>query len=113
MNRDMEKAVVELRAAAKLSGDVDHLAVLAWGQFCLAPNKETVAKATKAALAKAVYQSRKPEIAHFYLGRLERMLGRDKEALGYFKTVVDLVPRHTEALAEIRTLEARLNPKKR
>ncbi len=113
MNRDMEKAVVELRAAAKLSGDVDHLAVLAWGQFCLAPNKETVAKATKAALAKAVYQSRKPEIAHFYLGRLERMLGRDKEALGYFKTVVDLVPRHSEALAEIRTLEARLNPKKR
>jgi hypothetical protein len=113
MDRDMERAAVELSAAARLSGDVDHHAVLAWAQFCLAPNKDVVAKATKSALAKAVYQSTKPEIAHFYLGRLERMLGRDREALDYFKTVVDLVPRHTEALAEIRILEARLHPKKR
>lgn len=109
----MEKAVLELRAAARISGDLDHIAVLAWAQFCLAPNKELAAKATKAALAKALYQSQTPEIAHFYLGRLERMLGRDREALEYFKTVVDLVPRHAEALAEIRVLEARLYPKKR
>ena len=113
MERDMEKAEAELAAAARLSSDVDHHAVLAWARFCLAPNKELVAKATKAALAKAVYQSTKPEISHFYLGRLERMLGRDREALDYFKTVVDLVPRHTEALAEIRILEARLHSKKR
>jgi predicted metal-dependent enzyme (double-stranded beta helix superfamily) len=43
---------------------------------------------------------------------MERMLGRDREALAHFKTVVNEVPRHAEALAEIRMLEARLPKKK-
>ncbi len=112
LDRDLEKATAELRTAARLSGDVDHEAMHAWAQFCAATNKESVAKATKTALAKAVYQSTTPSLAHFYLGRMERMLGRDREALAHFKTVVDQVPRHAEALAEIRMLEARLPKKK-
>jgi hypothetical protein len=113
LDRDLPKAIAELRTAFQMSGDIDHEATLAWAVFCAAPNKESVAKNTKAVLAKAIYQSSdRAWLAHFYYGRMERMLGRDREALAQFKTVVEQMPRHAEALAEIRMLEARLGPRR-
>ena len=112
LEHDLPRAIADLQIAA-LSGDVDHQATLAWAVFCAALDKEAVARATKAALAKAVYHSTNPSLAHFYLGRMERMLGRDRESLSHFKAVVALNPRHPGALAEVRTLEARLFPTRR
>jgi hypothetical protein len=43
-----------------------------------------------------------------YLGRVERMLGHDLEALHHFREVLELDPDHTEAAAEIRVIEARI-----
>ena len=105
---DPERAFIELASAAKLSKDPDHIALAAWAKFCLATDKESLARHTRNVLSIAVMKSDTPELARFYLGRVERMLGRDREALQMFKSVVELVPRHAEALAEIRTLEARL-----
>ena len=100
-------AIVELQRAASISKDPDHIAAMAWAVFCSTADKQSVAKATRQALTNAIFKSEKPELAQFFMGRLERMLGRDREALEQFKAVVDQNPRHAEALAEIRTLEAR------
>lgn len=105
---DHERAFIELAHAAKLSKDPDHVGLAAWAKFCLATDKESLAKQTRGLLSQAVMKSDTPELARFYLGRVERMLGRDREALQMFKSVIELVPRHAEALAEIRTLEARI-----
>ncbi len=105
---DHQRAFIELAHAAKLSKDPDHIAAAAWAKFCLATDKESLAKQTRGLLSQAVMKSDSPELARFYLGRVERMLGRDREALQMFKSVIELVPRHAEALAEIRTLEARI-----
>ena len=45
---------------------------------------------------------------HFYLGRVERMLGREKQALGHFMEVLMIKPHHSEASSEVRILEQRL-----
>jgi len=63
---------------------------------------------TRKALERAVFKSYRPERARFYLGRVERMLGRDKEALHHFQEVLELKPNHGDAASEIRAIEARL-----
>jgi hypothetical protein len=45
--------------------------------------------------------------ARFYLGRVERMLGRDAEAQRHFRDVLAASPGHVEAAAELRVLELR------
>ena len=42
------------------------------------------------------------------LGRVECMLGRDKEALRHFNEVLELQPHHVEAASEKRIIELRL-----
>ena len=59
-------------------------------------------------LEKAIYKSQQPGLARFYLGRVERILGRDKEALRHFNAVLDVEPNHRDASAEVRVIEARL-----
>jgi hypothetical protein len=44
----------------------------------------------------------------FYLGRVERMLGNDKDALRYFREVLAQAPGHAEAASEVRVIEARM-----
>jgi cytochrome c-type biogenesis protein CcmH/NrfG len=58
-------------------------------------------------LERAILRSAKPVTARFYLGRVERMLGRVREALHHFEEVVQLQPGHAEAAAEIRLLASR------
>ena len=81
---------------------------LGWALFCAADDKLAVAVESRKLLEKAVYKSQQPEIAHFYLGRVERILGRDKEALRHFHAVLDVQPNHRDASAEVRVIEARL-----
>lgn len=82
-------------------------ALLAWAQFCAAPDKAAVANETRRTLATAALNTEEP-VAKLYLGRVERMLGRDKEALRHFQEVLFEHPRNTEAASEVRVLESRL-----
>lgn len=104
-----EAAVLDLKQAIELvPNNVDYNALLGWALFCAADDKAAVAVESRKLLEKAVYRSQRPEVARFYLGRVERMLGRDKEALRHFQAVLDLQPNHRDACAEVRILEARL-----
>jgi hypothetical protein len=110
MKRDQPgEAVLEFKTACDLNPtEVDYTAMLAWAKFCAAGDKAAIGADTRKALERAIYKSNKPERAQFYLGRVERMLGRDREALRHFQEVVDLKPNHADAASEIRAIEARL-----
>jgi hypothetical protein len=102
-------AVVELTRAVELEPqEVDFSAMLGWAQFCAASDKSRVAAETRRVLERAIHRSTKPAVARFYLGRVERMLGRDQLALHHFREVIELVPHHPEAASEIRILESRM-----
>ena len=90
----------------------EYHALLAWAKFASAPDKNAMAAQTRIALTKAADASEKTVTARFYLGRVERMLGREKEALAHFQWVVMLKPNHAEAQSELRVLEARLKGKR-
>jgi hypothetical protein len=104
----IEAAIPELARAASLTTDVDYAATLAWARFCVAPDRVAVGDETRKTLERAVYKSPKPAGALFYLGRVERMLGRDKEALRHFLEVLALQPTNSDAASEVRVLEARI-----
>jgi len=110
MKRDQPgEAILEFKTAYDLNPqDVDAAGMLAWAKFCAAGDKAAIGADTRKALERAVYKSLKPERARFYLGRVERMLGRDKEAHRHFQEVLDLKPNHAEAASEIRAIEARM-----
>lgn len=101
--------MIELTQAVELAAhEVDYGALLGWARFCASADKPAVALEARRALDKAVHKSARPEIARFYLGRMERMLGRDQLALHHFREVLELAPEHREAASEIRVLESRL-----
>jgi hypothetical protein len=104
----IEAAIPELARAASLTTDVDYAATLAWAKFCVAPDRVAIGDETRKTLERAVYKSSKPAAALFYLGRVERMLGRDKEALRHFLEVLALQPTNSDAASEVRVLEARI-----
>ena len=102
-------AVSELAKACDLAPkNVDYRATLAWATFCAAPNKQHVEAITVRFLERALYKVEHPETVRLYLGRVERMLGHDPQALHHFREVLALVPDHAEAAAEIRIIEARI-----
>ena len=103
------EAVNELLRACELQpNNVDFAALLAWARFCAASDKVAVAGEARKPLERAILRSDKPEIARFHLGRLERIVGRDREALRHFQYVLEETPNHPEAAAEVRAIEARL-----
>jgi len=106
---DPHDAVIELLRACQLEpGNVDYHAMLGWAQFCAATDKVSIATETKKSLERAIQKSHKPLVARFLLGRVERMLGRDREALRHFHEVLDHQPHHAEAASEVRAIQARL-----
>jgi len=108
-SEQVEAAVLELKKAVELvPTDVDYSALLGWAVFCAAHDKAAVAPETKKVLERALQRSDKPHLARFYLGRVERMLGHDREALHHFHAVLMMQPNHRDASAEVRVLEARL-----
>jgi tetratricopeptide (TPR) repeat protein len=105
-------AVVDLSQAVELNPDEDdYHALLAWAKFCAAPDKHAVAALTRQQLEQASARTPHAVTARFYLGRVERMLGRDQIAAGLFRDVLADAPGHTEAAAELRVLESRLGDK--
>jgi cytochrome c-type biogenesis protein CcmH/NrfG len=110
MKRDQPgQAILEYKTACDLDpNEVDYAGMLAWAKFCAAGDKAAAGGDTRKLLERAVFKSHRPERARFYLGRVERMLGRDKEALRHFQEVLDLKPNHAEAASEVRAIEARL-----
>jgi hypothetical protein len=110
LRRDQpQAAITELERAIQLNPDeADYHALLAWSQFCAAADKPAIAPATRVALDQAIQRSPRAVTARFYLGRVERMLGRDQEALRHFRDVLSACPGHADAAAEQRVLEARL-----
>lgn len=103
-------AIKELERAVALNPEEpDYQAMFAWAKFCAAPDKMAVAQITRRALRSAIENSPHSSVTgRFYLGRVERMLGRDKEALDLFEEVLEVSPGHTEATAELRVLKARV-----
>ena len=110
LRRDQpEGAVAEFELAVQLNPDeADYHALLAWAQFCAAPDKVAIAQRTRTLLDRAIQRSPRSITPRFYLGRVERMLGCDKDALRHFRDVLAAAPGHAEAASEIRVLEARL-----
>jgi curved DNA-binding protein CbpA len=107
-------AISELARAVELNpGEADYRAALAWAQFCAAPDKQLVGAQTRAALEKAIAASPNGISARFLLGRVERMLGRDLDALQHFQEVLRRAPGHHEAASEARLIEQRLGPTRR
>jgi curved DNA-binding protein CbpA len=107
---DLYEAVDALTAATTLAPqDVDYAAMLAWARFCASSDKEGIAVGTRKVLERAISRSQNPLVARFYLGRIERMLGRLPQALHHFRIIVDEEPQHADAAAEIRMLEQRVN----
>jgi len=105
---DMQRAVEELaRATTLVPGNVDYAALLAWAKFCAASDKHLVAASTRKVLERAIQRSPHPMTARFYLGRVERMSGRLREAMHHFRAVLEIEPGHADAAAEIRMLERR------
>jgi DnaJ-domain-containing protein 1 len=105
-------AAAELERAVQLNPEeADYHALLAWAQFCAAPDKPAVAAATRGQLERAILRSPLAVTGRFYLGRVERMLGRDADAARHFRDVLEAAPHHAEAAAELRALDARLADK--
>ena len=108
-NEQPQAAVRELETAVALvPHDIDYKAHLSWALFCATEDKEAMANVTRRVLERALHESAKPQLARFYLGRVERMLGHPREALHHFHAVLMLDPNHRAASAEIRALEAQL-----
>jgi len=106
---NLEDAITDLARAVELApAELDYAATLAWARFCHARDKQALAQPTREALGRAIRKSPTPELARFYLGRVERMLSRDKEALRQFQEVLEVQPRHADAAAEVRAIEARM-----
>ncbi len=114
LRRDQyQQAVAAFTSAVELApNEPEYQALLAWAKFAAAADKASVASATRSALSKAADASDTSITARFYLGRVERMLGREKEALSHFQMVLMLKPGHSEARSEARILEQRLRGKR-
>ena len=108
------EAVNELLRACELQpNNFDIAGLLAWAKFCASSDKLAAASEARKPLERALLRSDTPEVARFYLGRIERIIGRDREALRHFQEVLDLVPNHPEAAAEVRAIEGRLAASRR
>ena len=106
---DYTTAVAEFSKAVEgNSEEPDFIALHTWAVFCAASDKNTVARQTRATLEKTIQRAPRAIAPRFYLGRVLRMLGHDKEALDMFKDVLFDKPHHTEAQSEVRAIEARL-----
>ena len=106
----MHEAIFELEDAHELAPQmIDYLTYLAWARFCAAADKAEILAKTREAFLYAIQHAPSPILGWFYLGRAERMLGHDRDALRHFQEVLNLDPKHAAAAAEVRMLEARLN----
>ncbi len=110
LRRDqIPQAVQFFATAVELQpNESEYQALYAWAQFAQASDKQAIAAQTRKALIRAADANPDVPTARFYLGRVERMLGREREALVYFYEVLRIRSNHSEAASEARILEQRL-----
>ncbi len=102
-------AIAEFARAMELNPDeADYQALHAWAQFCASNDKPAIVKTTRTTLDRAIVKAPRSITARFYLGRVERMLGRDQDALKHFHEVLSIQPNHAEAGSEARAIEQRI-----
>jgi tetratricopeptide (TPR) repeat protein len=109
LRRDqLDVALTHFKQAVELNPDeADHHALLGWTIFVSAADKTTVVKEARGKLEQAARMAPKAVAPRLYLGRMARMLGRDKDAIAQFNEVLLLQPGHNEATSELRVLEGR------
>ncbi|MEO8552607.1 MAG: DnaJ domain-containing protein, partial [Kofleriaceae bacterium] len=105
----LDQAIAEVATAVELQPqEAEYGALLAWARFAAAGDKQAIARETRLALQRAADRLMQSPTARFYLGRVERILGREREALEHFYEVLRIKPNHADASSEIRVLETRL-----
>jgi curved DNA-binding protein CbpA len=109
----LQTAIDAFKQATELQPqESEYQAMLAWALFAAAPDKAALASQTRKILLRAAENNEQSPTARFFLGRVERMLGREREALQHFQEVLRIRPNHTEASSEARILEQRLKGKR-
>ncbi len=109
----LDVALQEFSTAVELQpNEAEYTALYAWAKFLTASDKQAVASQIRLQLTRAAEKLEQSPTARYYLGRVERMLGREREALTQFQEVLRIKPNHVEASGEIRVLEARLKNKR-
>ncbi len=81
--------------------DPDSMAMKAWCLFQLARGKPPFDEQLEL-LDAAIERNENHEKAHYYRGMILKRQGDDKHALRAFRRVININPRHTEAMREIR-----------
>ncbi|MEP6863230.1 MAG: DnaJ domain-containing protein [Deltaproteobacteria bacterium] len=105
----LAQAITEFTTAVELQPqEPEYQALFTWAKFAAAGDKQAIAHKTRNELARAAEKSTQSPTARFYLGRVERILGREREALEHFYEVLRIKANHAEASSEIRVLETRL-----
>ena len=105
----LDEAISELEdAIAKAPQNIDYLTYLAWAKFCAADDKHAVLDKTRRACMYGIQHSPQPILGWFFLGRVERIVGHERDALRHFQEVLAIDPKHAEAAAEVRVLQSRL-----
>lgn len=114
LRRDqLPQAIAAFQSAVELQpNESEYQALLAWAQFAAAADKNAVATQTRRMLQRAAEGNDRAVTSRFYLGRVERMLGKEREALQHFQEVLRIKPNHSEAASEARVLEQRLKGRK-
>ena len=109
LRRDQfDVALQHFKEAVELNPDeADHHAAIGWTIFAAAPDKTVVFKEVRGILEKAIRIAPKAVTPRIYLGRVARMMNRDKEAVEQFQEVLRIYPGHSEAKSELRILELR------
>jgi tetratricopeptide (TPR) repeat protein len=85
-------------------------ALLAWARFLGASDRRSIAAETRRALEHANNDTEDP-LPQIFRGRVERLLGNEREALHIFREVLQFQPENTDAISEARVLEQRLENK--
>lgn len=99
----------EALAATRLVPDsFDYQALHAWATFLGSKDKTAAAEATRKLFEKATHRATQPNDVRMMLGKLERIVGREREALRHFKAVIEREPKHAEAATLIREIETQL-----
>ena len=108
----IEACLAFAKAVELQPNNADYVGLLGWAQFCAATDKAAAAGKARQALDKMIQKSDKPIRGRFLLGRVERMLGRDREARYHFEQVIDMQANHAEAQSEIRAIDQRAKTKR-